>query len=178
VAGIDDVSREAYAQLDAEASPKLQEAAADVARIKELVNQFHRAATLREEIDTQLIALRAAAWKYDRLSDVLRNMDALRLEKLNSLPVRGLVVEDGEALIDGIPWANVNLARRVEAVLEICTQQTGKLPFIILDDSEHLDAETRALVEGGLAQAGYQLLEAMVTDGPLTIEPIEVPVHA
>jgi energy-coupling factor transporter ATP-binding protein EcfA2 len=175
---IEDLTVKEYQNLEAESKPEVENAIAAVAKLKEQVANFHRAATLREEIETQLAACRAAHWKYDRLTEVLQTLEALRLEKLSGLPVRGLVVEDGMAFIDGVEWQNVNLARRVEAVLEICTQQTGKLPFVLLDDSEHLDAETRAAVEHGLAEAGYQLISAQVSDDPLTIETAEVMAHA
>ncbi len=156
--------------LEAEARPHRERIAGELATTKERIQAHSKAAALREEIDIQLATCREAGWKYEQLTGVLANLEALRLEKLNHLPVAGLVVEDGEAFLDGIAWDKVNLARRVEAVLQICTQRSGKLPLVIIDDCEHLDTDTRAAVEEGLAEAGFQLIEAVVSDVPLRIE--------
>jgi chromosome segregation ATPase len=159
--------------LDDESQPQLQKAIEQVTQAKDRIAAHARAATLREEIEIQLAAKRDATWKYDELSEVLKRLESLRLEKLQHLPVAGLVVEDGTPYLDGIEWQNVNLARRVEAVLQICTQQTGKLPLILWDDSEHADSDMHEAIEAGLVEAGYQVIEARVSDGPLTIEAVK-----
>ena len=159
-------------QLDADSKPELEKAIAEVERLKAQVEAQTRAVTLKQEIEVQLIAHRSASWKYDELSGVLQRLEAMRIQKLKNLPVPGLDFEDGFPRLDGIEWQNVNLARRVEAVLQICCQQTGKLPLILIDDCEHLSLETRTLIEQGLIESGYQVMECIVSDGPLTIETI------
>ena len=163
----------AVAEIDDEAAPKLAEAIVSMTQVKDAIGAHAKASTLREEIEVQLKVHRAASWKYDQLSEVLQRLEALRLEKLQNLPVAGLVVEDGTPYLDGIEWPNVNLARRVEAVLQICCLQTGTVPLVMMDDSEHLDTEMRAAVEQGLADANYQVLECIVSDDPLTIEVVK-----
>ncbi len=164
--------------LASEAEPEQRRVSSALTVVKERMSAHSRAAALRDEIEIQLATCRSAGWKYEQLTGVLDRLEKLRLEKLNNLPVAGLVVEEGEAFLDGITWANVNLARRVEAVLQICTQRSGKLPLVILDDAEHLDAETRAAIETGLADAGFQVVEAIVSDDPLKIETVDSPVAA
>jgi energy-coupling factor transporter ATP-binding protein EcfA2 len=161
------------AELEAESRPEAERVVREIATVKERLAATQRVVVIRKEIGIHEVAHKGAIRKYDHCSEVLQRLDKLRLAKLNDLPVPGLVVEDGNVYLDGIPWHNVNLARRVEACLQICTQQGGKLPFLILDDSEHLDSETRAAIEEGLAAAGYQIIEAVVSDGPLTIETAE-----
>jgi hypothetical protein len=164
----------ACAEIDSEAAPKLAEAIESVTRAKDAIAGHARAATLREEIEVQVATHRAAAWKYDQLSEVLQRLESLRLEKLQHLPVAGLVVEDGTPYLDEIPWQNVNLERRVEAVIQICTQQSGKVPLVLWDDAEHADGDNREAIEQGLVAAGYQVLEAVVCDRDgLAIEVIQ-----
>lgn len=164
---------DALSQIEVDGRPEQSRIADELAVTKERLASHNRAATLRTEIESQRKICQNANWKYDQLTGVLANLEALRLEKLNHLPVAGLIVEEGEAYLDGIAWDKVNLARRVEAVLQICTQRSGKLPLLIVDDAEHLDSETRRIVEEGLADAGFQLIEAVVKDGPLSIEIVE-----
>lgn len=160
--------------LHDESSPKLAEAAAEISKYKERLKVRIQSATIQDEIARNLKVYREAAWKYEQLSAVLSNIEKMRAEKLNGLPVQGLVVEDGVVTIDGIPWHNVNKARIIGAVIQICTQRAGKIPLLILDDVEHLDNDTRKMIEEGLAEAGFQVLEAMVDNCPLKIEEVRV----
>jgi energy-coupling factor transporter ATP-binding protein EcfA2 len=162
----------ALAELEKEADPEKQRVVQEIAVIKERIVANAKAEGVRQQIAIQEQSARAANWTYDQLTEVLTRMEALRLEKLNGLPVSGLTVEGDAAYLDGIPWENQNTMRRVQAVLEICTQRSGKLPFLIIDDAEHADAEMRAAIERGLAEAGYQVIEAIVSEGPLTIETV------
>lgn len=153
------------------ARPDRDSIRANLTAAKTAMEAHSRAATLRQEIELQLASHRAASWQYDQLSLVLQNLEVLRLEKLNHLPVAGLVVDDGVPYLDGIPWENCNTARKVEAVIQICCLQSGKLPLILWDDAEHGDSSTRAAIEEGLRKAGYQLVCAAVSDqSGLTIE--------
>jgi energy-coupling factor transporter ATP-binding protein EcfA2 len=150
--------------------PQQDRITAEIAAVTERRDASLRVAGVRDEIELNRQAAREAAIKYDRLSEVLRSLDELKLEKLDALPIAGLVVEEGTAYIDGVEWPNVNLAKRVEVTLQICAMRAGDLKLMILDDCEHLDTQTRSLVEQGLADAGWQIICATVTDGPLAIE--------
>lgn len=167
-----------YLATDAESRPVLDAAIAAVEAAKAQVTAQARAVYTREEIERNEAICREATIKYDHLSGELQRLEALRLDKLKHLPVAGLVVEDGVPYLDGIVWSNVNLERRVEAVIQICTQRSGKLPLILWDDSEHADNENRELIEQGLVEAGYQVIRAEVSDSPLQIEVVREPVHA
>ncbi len=164
-------AQDGYRDLDAESKPVLEAAIAKVAEFKARVNDQARASFTRQEIEVQELAARDASIKYDRLSAELQRLEGLRLDKLKNLPVAGLVVENGIPSLDGIEWQNVNLARRVEAVIQICTQNSGKLPLIMIDDAEHLDDANSRLIRDGLIEAGYQVICANVSDADrLTIE--------
>jgi len=156
--------------LQDQAGPDLDAATAEVATLKQNRDAFIQARTIREQIAKEQVVCKQHIFKYDQLTDVLRRLEALRVAKLQDLPVPGLVVEDGEVLIDGIPWHNVNLSRRVDVAIALCCQNAGSLQLVQLDDSEHLDTEMRAAVDEGLKRAGWQVIRAQVSDGPLTIE--------
>lgn len=159
--------------IEAEAKPELEKAIAGIERFKAQAEAQQRAVTLKQEMEVQLTTLRIASWKYNELTGVLERLETLRTNELKNLPVAGLVVEDGAPYLDGIPWAKVNLSRRVEAVLQIGCLQSGKMPLILWDNAEHGDSATRDGIEAGLVEAGYSVLECIVSDGPLTIEMVE-----
>lgn len=147
-----------------EAQPIVQQSAADIATLKEKLAASQRAASLRQEIEIQRATYADTGRKYDLLSEVLIRIDLLRAEKLKSLPIPDLVVEGDQVLLAGTPWQNVNTAKRVEVSLQLCTLRAGELGVLFLDDAEHLDGETRRMLEEGIAASGFQLIEAIVSD--------------
>lgn len=172
-------ARRELAELDTESQPFVTEAAAAIETAKQGLAAHHRAAGLRDEIEIQLTTCREAHFKYDQFTKVLERLDALRADKLKALPIPELVVEGETVLLGGIPWQNVNTAKRVEVALQLCTLRAGKLGVLFLDDAEHLDTDTRLLLEQEIARAGFQLIEAIVADQPeLLIETVEQPVAA
>ena len=166
------------AGIDAQSAPELASAIEAAAQAQSAVVAFAGAATLRQEIETQRVVHGRATWMYQELSKVLDALEVLRLDKLKNLPVAGLLVEDETPTIDGIPWQNVNLLRRMVAILQMCTILPRNVPLLLWDDSEHADEDNRAGLEGGIVAEGYQLVVAKVTDDPeLSIE-VVLPVAA
>ena len=162
-----------------ESKQPLEEVVTDIAKYKEKRDAQLRAETLRQELEIQKTSYHAASSTYDQLSEVLERLEVLRKSKLDSLPVAGLEVTSDTVHVDGVPWQNVNTARRIEVALQLCTLRSGKLGILLLDDAEHLDSETRRMLEEGIVAAGFQLIEAIVSDSDeLKIEIAEIPVAA
>ncbi len=160
--------------IEAEVSLPLQNAISRIADLRGKIEGSLRAKFTREQIAKQTENLRAASRQYDLLTDFIARLEQSMRSKLAELPIPGLLVDDDGVSLDGIPWQNVNTARRVEVVLQLCALRSGRLGFFFLDDAEHLDSDTMAALELGIAQAGYQLVEAMVSeDETLTIETLE-----
>jgi hypothetical protein len=160
--------------IDADARPAYEELIRNIATLKERLLGQQRAAWTREQLEVNLTACREASRKYQQLSEVIVRLEQLRKEKLDSLPVAGLEVSGEQVFVDGVPWQNVNTARKIEVALQLCTLRAGKLGILFLDDAEHLDTEMRLMLEREIANAGFQLFEAIVSDDQgLTIETFE-----
>lgn len=172
------LTSEELAAMESRLAPQRQRLAEDHAVAKERMEAQGRAQWGRQEIEKQEATRAENSWRYDQLSAVIDRLDRLKAEKLKRLPVDGLIVEDGAAYIDDgdgkgpVEWHNCNLSRRVEAVLQICAQRAGRLPFLIIDDFEHVQPSTRKALEDGLIGCGFQIIEALVREdeGPLVIE--------
>jgi HPt (histidine-containing phosphotransfer) domain-containing protein len=144
---------------------------AELATAKEKAAQSERVAGARETISNLEQKWAAKSDDYDRLTAVIEKLDAARKAKLESLPVSGLEFDGENVLVDGVEWQNVNTARRVSVSLQLCGLRAGELPFLILDDSEHLDAEMWQQIRAAAVDGGFQLVAARVSDrGPLKIE--------
>jgi len=128
-----------------------------------------KATGLRDEIEHQLASGWTAQWKYDRLSDSLVKLDRLKKERLASTSVPGVEVERGTVLVEGIQWPNVNTAKRVEIVCEICSQLAGQLKFLMIDDANLLSETTMKMLTERLTARKFQLLMAVVSKSPLNV---------
>ena len=168
----EDAAGLSIAELDGESSQQLEKAIADVEQYRQLRDAHNRAAGLRSEIDRNEKIAYDQAWIYTQLSAVLERLEKLRRSKLDNLPA-GIEIMPDSVTIDGIPWHNVNLAKRVEVCMQLCAMHAGTLPLIIADDSEHLGEEAWAALCQGIVDSGFQLLAArVVSNSPLKIETI------
>ena len=101
--------------------------------------------------------------KYTQANAALESIDKLRKSRLESLPVEGLDVTDNNPTLAGVPWQVVNTARRCEVAVQLAAMlASNDLAFMVLDDAEHLDDETRSGIESAATSAGYQVVSAMV----------------
>jgi energy-coupling factor transporter ATP-binding protein EcfA2 len=167
---INAMSQANLAAIGAEARPLLDQITARVAELKAGADSQKRVELTRGQVEQFTAKQLEASHRYTELSKVIERLEDLKKSKLDALPVAGLEVSDGQVLIDGIEWQNVNTARRVEIAMQVCALCSGSLAFMVLDDVGHLDTETRAALEEAIVGAGYQLIEAMVADCPLRIE--------
>jgi hypothetical protein len=161
---IDEAMAEELAAIEREIGGPLQAAITDIATLKQRVEESMRAKFTREQIERNTEKFRAASRQYDSLTEYLERLEAGVRRKLEELPVPGLVVDEVGVTLDGIPWQHVNTAKRVEVVLQLCSLRSGKLGVLFLDDAEHLTTETMHALEEGIAAAGYQLVEAEVSE--------------
>lgn len=136
----------------------------------EQIAASNKAAGARETMETMRVRAQQKDAEYKAHGEALAILDAAKKTKLDALPIQGFTFDDGEVLFNGVAWHMVNLASRVMVILQMMTRMSGKLSFIILDDSEHLDPATKEALLDGLRDAGYQTVMAEVTADPLTVQ--------
>ena len=174
-----EATQEGLLAIKGQAEPEIQKAVADIAKFKEKVEGQSRSKFVKEQLDINERNYRTHSSKYRQLTEVLVRLEELRKEKLDALPIAGLEVSSDTVLVDGVAWKNVNTARKVEVAVQLCTLRAGKLGIIFIDDCEHLDTQTREMLEQGLVEAGFQLFLAMVSDDPeLVIEAVDLDLAA
>ena len=104
-------------------------------------------------METELADLKQDA---ERQTTALDGIDQYKHELLNSLPIPGLEVRDGEIYRDGIPFDRLNTAQRVGIAFEIAKIRAGELRAVCLDGMELLDTasleELRKQAEAGDVQ--------------------------
>lgn len=128
---------------------------------------------LSRHLEEQRDKLAAKSEEADSLDRALTCLDALRAAKLDTLPIAGLEIRDGEVYRDGIPFDHVNQQRQYITSFEVAALQFGDLPFIVADEFEHLDAEQQKGFAEWLEGSEVQVIVACVDNGPLRAEPKE-----
>jgi DNA repair exonuclease SbcCD ATPase subunit len=118
------------------------------------------------KLEKEAEALQADA---DRQTAALEALEAYKGELLQSLPIPGLEVRDGEVFRDGVPLDRLNTAQQVQIAVEVAKLRAGDLAIACVDRLESLDKDSRDELRKGAAAAGLQLFVTRVTDEPFKI---------
>lgn len=103
-------------------------------------------------------------------TDALDNIDAYKAELLNSLPIPGLEVRDGDIFLDGVQFDRLNTAKQVQIAVDIAQLRTGELGLICLDGLEALDTDSFEALKAAAMKSGLQLFVSRVTDDDFSIK--------
>lgn len=110
---------------------------------------------LREDVKKQTAALAA--------------LEAYKSELLNSLPIPGLEVRDGEVFRNGISFDRLNTAQQVDIAIEIAKLRAGDLAICCVDRFECLSPTTLEEFKARAEQSNLQLFVTRVDAGEMTI---------
>jgi DNA repair exonuclease SbcCD ATPase subunit len=122
--------------------------------VAQMVDQ---AAELQEEADGQ--------------TEALTKLDAYKSELLDSLPIPGLEVRDGEVYRHGVHLDRLNTAQQVEIAVEVAKLRAGELGVICVDGIELMDSDNYNELKKQAEASGFQFFVTRVDDGDFTLNP-------
>lgn len=174
-----DKGRQAVADLEGEVK-KLKSAQCDhpdpTAKIEELDRRIAesergqkeraRRAAL-DELTKRLNEDAADAMKIHAASELrLDRLRALRANLLNGvdLGVGGLAIGDGELRLNGVTFKQASQAQKITVAFWLAFKRRPKARFMLLDDAEHLDRNSRETLLALAEQQGIQCLLTLVRD--------------
>lgn len=99
----------------------------------------------------------------------LTEIDKYKSDLLNSLPIPGLEVIDGEILRDGVPFDRLNTAQQVDVAVELAKLRAADLGVICVDRIEALDSESLEAFRASALASGLQLFVTRVTDDAFSV---------
>lgn len=108
----------------------------------------------------------------NRQTQALQGLEKYKSELLDSLPIPGLEVRDGEVLRDGIPFDRLNTAQQVEIAIEIAKLRAGDLAICCVDRFECLSPTTLEAFIERAKQSNLQLFVTRVEAGDMTIRTV------
>lgn len=141
-----DSAKAAKQQIRDNSQPKIDELKGRIATLRnELKNAgaINASVNLLLKTEQEILDLRKRSQLYDAAITRLRQ---LRQEKLESIPIEGVEIRDGELYKDGLHFDDqLNTEQKIDLVMRIALlhadRQKSKVKLIMLDDAEHLDLE-------------------------------------
>ena len=114
-----------------------------------------------EQMETELDDLTLDAANQ---SAAIASIDQYKSDLLNSLPIPGLEVKDGEVFRNGIAFDRLNTAQQVGIAVEIAKLRAGELNIICVDGLELLDNAAFEAFKEQVLETGMQLFVSRVSD--------------
>lgn len=159
-------------ELNSGRSEKVRQFEAALATARANADAFTRAQTARDHIahmESGALTLESDA---AALTEALAELDNVRGNLLENLPIKGVTLVDGDIFVDGIPFDRVNESRRMRLAVEVAMLRSGNLPFMAVDGAEALDSKSLETLGQVAVEMGIQLVLSKVTDGPLEVSKI------
>jgi len=120
-----------------------------------------------EMLRIELGALTADAAAQTQALDAIEHYKS---ELLNSLPIPGLEVRDGEIYRNDVPFDRLNTAQQVEVAVEIAKLRAADLGCICVDRIEALDSASLEAFKTAALASDLQLFVTRVSDDDFHIE--------
>jgi hypothetical protein len=158
----------AKAQLDARIV--LDKLTGDLARAQERARKAAQNRVFRAEIDKAQVE---AAEHRNSSADLTRRLeaiDALKRAKLDSLPIAGVELRDGQFYVDGLPFDDLNTGEQYLRAFQVGALQPGELGIMIADRGETLSEENFKAFEQAAIASGFQVFITRVSAGPLDVQ--------
>ena len=121
--------------------------------MKKHLNEYKRMIDMKEEIDT----LDKMSENYTNKIELARNLPA-EILKTATIPVEGLTVKDGLALVNGVPVANLSEGEKLMLCVDVTLSKENNLKLILLDGVEKLSEENRNKVYEKCKEKGLQFI--------------------
>ena len=123
------------------------------------LNEYRRMVCMEAEVEQ----LTAQSEELTRKIELARELPGKILETA-TIPIRGLTVEDGIPLINGLPISNLSDGELLELCVDITVSKPGQLGIILVDGAERLDDKSRSALYQRCKEKGLQLIATRVSD--------------
>lgn len=155
-----ELDRAAQCAGEEEADTSALSAELDTAeKMRKHLNEYQRMVSMQAEVEK----LAAQSEELTRKIELARELPGKILETA-TIPIKGLTVEDGIPLINGLPISNLSDGELLELCVDITVSKPGQLGIILVDGAERLDDKSRAALYQRCKDKGLQLIATRVSD--------------
>lgn len=130
-----------------------------IEKMKSYINEYKRMTSLQTEVDS-LIA------ESQSLTDKIEKARILPGEILENctIPIKGLTVENGIPLINGLPVSNLSEGEKLDLCIDVAIQKPNGLQIILIDGVEKLATNLRQQLYQKCKDKGLQFIATRTTD--------------
>lgn len=155
VAALDESIKRAKTFADEEKTDitKLQEECDLAEKMKSHINEYERMSYLQDEISN----LKERSEKLTDKIELARDLPG-EILKIAKLPIEGLSVKNGLALVNGVPVSGLSEGEKLMLCIDITLSKNNNLKLILLDGVEKLSEENREKVYKKCIDSGLQFI--------------------
>lgn len=148
-----------YLDMEVKDTTELQKKADYIEEMKKHINEYKRMINLQTEVNS-LIA------EADLLTEKIEKARTLPGEILQecTIPIKGLTVENGIPLINGLPVSNLSEGEKLDLCIDVAIQKPNGLQIILIDGAEKLSTELRGQLYKKCIDKGLQFIATRTTD--------------
>ncbi|MCM1525160.1 MAG: AAA family ATPase [Ruminococcus sp.] len=138
---------------------EMEKQAAFAEEMKKFINEYNRMKVMQADVAKLTDISNIITGKIE----LARSLPGKILENA-SLPIKGLTVEKGIPLINGLPVSNLSEGEQLELCIDVALSKPNSLQIILIDGAEKLSAENRERLYGKCREKGVQFIAARTTD--------------
>lgn len=157
-----------YASREVEDTVTLQSEISLADEMRKHINEYTRMVNLQETV-------KELSEKSDNLTakiELARNLPG-EILKTAKIPIKGMTVENGIPLINGLPISNLSQGEQLDLCVDVAISKPSSLNIILIDGVEKLDSDSRDLLYAKCKEKGLQFIAARTDDAKeLTITEI------
>ena len=128
-------------------------------KMKSYINEYKRMMNYQAQNEE----LEAQSQEYTRKIELARNLPA-EILKTATIPVKGLTVENGMPLINGLPISNLSEGQKLDLCIDVALSKEKNLKLILIDGVEKLSDTNREILYNKCKEAGLQFIATRTTN--------------
>lgn len=148
-----------YVGLEVIDTTDLQAEIDEAEAMKRHLNEYRRMQGLQAELDVLI----ADSEELTRKIELARNLPGTILATA-TIPVEGLSVVDGVALINGLPVSNLSEGEKLNLCIDVALSKPNNLQIVLIDGIEKLSEANRTKLYEKCKEKGVQFIATRTTD--------------
>lgn len=151
----------AYADLETKPLDGMLDRANYTEKMKKHLNEYYRMVSLQDAVAGLEEESRVLTSKIEKA----RNLPGEILQNA-IIPIKGLSVENGIPLINGLPITNLSDGEKLDLCIDVAIQKPNGLQIILIDGVESLSTKLREQLYAKCKNKGLQFIATRTTDDP------------
>jgi len=149
-----------------DALPEIEEIGEKIAVLKERLVEAERTAErhrMADQFEADAEELKADSMLH---TAALASIDKFKAAMVSDLPIPGLDIFDNKITVDGVPWSQVNTARRIAIAVQVICLRFGdqEIRPLFMDGAEALDSTSFEIMVEELKRNDVQAFISRVSD--------------